>query len=82
MDYKIRLVLFDSKLLIDLWCLAAEHAIWIKNRVSTIALPFGSGRLGTLKKLYEVYTEQVPNLEYVKAFGCAVYPTLPKGKHP
>jgi hypothetical protein len=26
-DYKIRLLLFDSKLLIDLWCLAAEHAI-------------------------------------------------------
>jgi hypothetical protein len=26
-DYKIRLLLFDSKLLIDLWCLAAEHII-------------------------------------------------------
>jgi hypothetical protein len=81
-DCKIRSLLFDSKLPIDLWCLAAEHAIWIKNRVPTIALPFGSGRLGTSKTPYEAYTEQVPNLEHVKAFGCAAYPILPKGKHP
>jgi hypothetical protein len=79
MDYKIRLVLFDSKLLIDLWCLAAEHAIWIKNRVPTIALSFGSGRLGTSKTLYKAYTEQVPNLEHLKAFSYAAYPILPKG---
>ena len=81
-DCKIRSLLFDSKLLIDLWCLAAEHAIWIKNRVPTIALPFGSGRLGTLKTPYKAYTKQVLNLEHVKAFSCAAYPILPKGKHP
>ena len=81
-DCKIRSLLFDSKLLINLQCLAAEYTIQIKNRVPIIALPFGSGRLGISKTLYEAYTEQVLNLEYVKAFGCAAYPILPKGKHP
>jgi hypothetical protein len=81
-DYKIRSLLFDSKLLIDLWCLAAKHIIWIKNRVPTAALPFRGGRLGTLKTLYKAYIEQVLNLEHVKAFGCAAYLILPKGKHP
>ena len=81
-DCKIRSLLFDSKLLIDLWCLAAEHAIWIKNRVPTAALPFKGRRLGTSKTLYKAYIEQVLNLEHIKAFSYTAYPILPKGKHP
>ena len=47
-----------------------------------MALPFRGGRLGTSKTPYKAYTEQVPNLEHVKAFGYAAYLILPKGKHP
>jgi hypothetical protein len=80
-NYKIRLLLFNIGLLVEFWCLALEHAIWIKNRVPTGALPFGEGTLGTAKTPFEAYTEKVPNMENLKAFGCAAYPKI-KGAKP
>ena len=48
----------------------------------TMALSFKGRRLGTLKTLYEVYIEQVLNLEHIKVFGYIAYLILLKGKHP
>jgi hypothetical protein len=50
--------------------------------VPTSVLPFGDGRFGIAKTLYEAYNDKVPNLENLKVFGCAIYPILQKGKHP
>lgn len=36
-----RLMLFESQLPDPFWGYAVEHAIWIRNRVSTSSLPFG-----------------------------------------
>jgi hypothetical protein len=44
-------------------------------------LLFGKGILGTVKTLFEVYTEKVSNMENLKAFGCVVYPKI-KGAKP
>jgi len=81
-DCKARSLLFDADLPPEFWCLAIDHAIWVKNRVPTSALPFGEGRLGTTKTPYDAYCDKVPNLQHLKAFGCAAYPILQKGKHP
>jgi hypothetical protein len=53
---KIRSMIYQAKLPKDLWCLVAEHAVWIKNRIPTEALPFGKNRkLALAKTLYKVY---------------------------
>jgi hypothetical protein len=80
-DYKIRLLLFNIGLSVEFWCLALEHAIWIKNRVPIGILLFGKGILGTVKTPFEAYTEKVPNMENLKAFGYVVYLKI-KGAKP
>ena len=72
-DYKARLLLFDADLLLKFQCLIIDYVIQIKNRVSINALLFGDGRLSTIKTLYDVYCDKVPNLEHLKAFGCIIY---------
>jgi hypothetical protein len=49
--------------------------------VPTSILLFGEGILGTAKTPFEVYTEKVPNMENLKAFGYAAYLKI-KGAKP
>jgi hypothetical protein len=49
--------------------------------VPTNTLLFGEGILGTAKTPFEAYTEKVPNIENLKAFGYIVYPKI-KGAKP
>ena len=49
--------------------------------MSTSALPFDNGRLSTVKTPYDAYCDKIPNLEHLKAFNCAAYLILQKGKH-
>jgi hypothetical protein len=44
-------------------------------------LLFSKGTLGTAKTPFEAYTEKVPNIENLKAFGYAAYPKI-KGAKP
>jgi hypothetical protein len=67
----------------DLWCLVAEHAVWLKNRIPTGALPFGKeGKLALAKTPYEAYRESLPDFTQLRVFGCAAWPNNSKDKHP
>ena len=36
-------------------------------------LLFGDNRLNTVKTLYDIYYDKIPNLKYLKVFGYAIY---------
>jgi hypothetical protein len=49
--------------------------------VPTNILPFSEGILSTAKTPFKAYTEKVPNIENLKAFGYIIYPKI-KGAKP
>jgi hypothetical protein len=81
-DCKIRSMVYQAKLLKDLWCLVAEHAVWLKNRIPTGALPFGKeGKLALAKTPYEAYRESLPDFTQLRVFGCVAWLNNSKDKH-
>ena len=81
-DLKARSLLFDALLNKEFWCYAVEHAIWIKNRVPTSALPWPRNHENTAITPHEAYTGKLPDLAMLKAFGCAATPINTKEKKP
>jgi hypothetical protein len=70
-DCKIRSMIYQAKLSKDLWCLVTEHAVWIKNRIPTRALPFGKDRkLAQARTLYKAYRELLPDFTELQVFRC------------
>ncbi|KAI0994531.1 hypothetical protein K3495_g13650, partial [Podosphaera aphanis] len=58
------------------WCIAVEHANYIRNRTPTTALPFGPEGSLTSKSCTPImaYTTDKVHLENLKIFGCAAFP--------
>ena len=65
-DYKIRSLLFNIDLPPEFWDYTIEHAVYIKNRVPTAALPF---RNITAITPYEALYGVEVNLKSIKAFS-------------
>ena len=63
-------MLYQANLHHSLWCYAAEHAVWLKNRLPTSALPFGDLPGVTP---WEAYHGAKPNIRDLRVFGCATY---------
>ncbi|KAI1000860.1 hypothetical protein K3495_g7339 [Podosphaera aphanis] len=61
-----RSILYEARLPHQLWDYAIEHAVWIKNRVPTAALPFGQFQK---KTPFEAYHGKLPSLKNLKVFG-------------
>ena len=68
---KITSMLYEAKASYTLWCFAAEHAVYLKNRLVTQALPFGQYLTETP---YEAYYERKPNLQKLRVWGCVAFP--------
>ena len=71
---RARSMIFQAKLPEDLWDYAVEHAVYLKNRVLTDAVP---GRTPI-----EAFTGRKPAVSKLRVFGCAAYPINPKETHP
>ena len=63
-------MLYQAGLHHTLWCYAAEHAVWLKNRLPTSALPFGD-LPGTTP--WEAYHGAKSSIKELRVFGCAAY---------
>ena len=75
-------MLYEAKLFQEYWCLGIQHAVYLKNRILTAALPYGEGTLATAITPYEAYKGTVPKLTSLRVFGCAAFPINTKEKHP
>ena len=71
-----RSILYESGLPYQMWDYAIEHAIWIKNRVPTSALPFGSEDLFVSTSItpFRAYTGDHPDFKNLRVFGCKAVP--------
>ena len=63
---RTRALLHSSKLPKNLWGEAINHAVWLKNRTPTHALPDG-------ETPYEVLYKKKPNLNQLREWGCKVW---------
>lgn len=75
---KMRSMQYAADLPMEFWDFACEHAVWIKNRVVTAALPFGlDGKIAQSYTPYEAWNDRLPNFEKLRVFGCAGWPLVP-----
>jgi hypothetical protein len=63
---RTRALLHSSKLPKNLWGEAINHAVWLKNRTPTRALPDG-------ETPYEALYKKKPNLNQLREWGCKVW---------
>jgi hypothetical protein len=68
----IRSLLYQAKLHYLIWDYAVEHAVWLKNRLLTSALPYGAYFDATTP--FQAYKEHKPDLKSLRIFGCAAHP--------
>ena len=66
---KARSLLYQASLPEKFWCFAIEHAVYVKNRVPTSALPYGD--LKDYTTPFEAYKEAIPDLSRLRTFGCS-----------
>ena len=59
-----------------MWDYAIKHAVQIKNRVLTAALPFGDKdiNVATSITLYKAFTGNYPDFDKLRVFGCKAVP--------
>ncbi|KAI0996590.1 hypothetical protein K3495_g11592, partial [Podosphaera aphanis] len=58
------------------WCYAIQHAMYIRNRLPTTALPFGpeNTRPGSNSTPISAFSDKNTNLDKLRIFGCAAFP--------
>jgi hypothetical protein len=78
-DKIARTLLFEAKLPHNFWCYAVEHAVWLKNRLPTSALPYGDSPTA-ISPFEALYLKQ-PNLSKARVFGCKMTIHLSSVKH-
>ena len=71
-DKLARSMLYQAKASHRLWYYATEHAVWLRNRLTTTALPYGAN--ATAKTPFESYYGIKPDVSNLRIFGCAAYP--------
>jgi hypothetical protein len=59
-----------------MWDYAIEHAVWLKNRVPTIALLYRDEdiNMSISITLYRAFIGDHPNFEKLRVFGCKAIP--------
>jgi transposase InsO family protein len=67
-------MLFDSGLPKSYWGYAYEAATHIRNRIPTVILKGQS----MAKSLYELWHDRVPNIHYIRRWGCKCFVLIPK----
>ena len=68
---KILSMLFHAKLPNIFWDYAAEHAVWLLNRLPTTALPYGE--YSEAMTPFQAYFGRRPDLRDTRIFGCEAY---------
>jgi hypothetical protein len=55
-----------------MWDYVMEYAIWLKNRVLTVALPFGDEDINIATSItpYRAFTSNHPDFNKLRVFGC------------
>jgi hypothetical protein len=81
-DCKARSLLFEGGLSGEFWCYAVEHAVYIKNKVPTSALPFGDSLSTNAITPWHAYTGKLPELFNLVTFGYYANPLNTLEKHP
>ena len=71
-DKLARSMLYQAKASHRLWDYATEHAVWLRNRSRTEALPYGEEL--TARTPFEAYNGHKPDVSHLRTFGCAAYP--------
>ena len=79
---KARSMLQQAKLDTEFWCYAIEHAVYIKNRVPTAALPYGTADMSKAVTPFEAYKKAHPDLTKLRIFGATAYPINTLEKFP
>jgi hypothetical protein len=74
-------MLYEANLSQEYWCLGIQHAVYLKNRIPTAALPYGEEILTIAITLYEAYKGTVPKLTSLQVFGYAAFSINTKEKH-
>ncbi|KAI0999466.1 hypothetical protein K3495_g8729 [Podosphaera aphanis] len=79
-----RSMLFEAQLPHQFWDHAIEHAVWIRNRVPTSALPFGldSSVSSRWKIPHSVWYEKLHKLDNLRLFGCVAIIAYPNALLP
>ena len=74
----------EANLPIEAWCIAVEHAFWIRNRLPTSALPYGppnDSPVGRHITPFGAWKDKPPNVSRVKVFGCKAIVKYPSELH-
>ena len=70
--------MFECKAPVALWDYAAEHAVYLKNRAPTDALPYGAIKASTP---FEAYKGIKANIKNLRVFGSKAIIKLPNNRH-
>ena len=73
---RIRSLIYEAKLPYNLWDFAAEHVVFVRNRVLT------KGVEDKKITLSEKYSGRRPNVSELRVFGCVAYLVLPLATFP
>lgn len=79
---KARPMLQQAKLDTVFWCYAIEQAVYIKNRVPTAALLYGTADMSKAVTPFEAYKKAYPDLTKLRVFGATAYPINTLEKFP
>src|SRR5205814_2193863 len=79
-----RSLIYVAKLPVEMWDYAIDHAVYLKNRHPTDALPNDPSKRSSREPMspYKAYTGKAPEGANVRAFGTAAFLIQPKDKHP
>ena len=74
-----RSIMYEVKHPYPMWDYAVEHAVWLKNRAPTSALPYGTEDLfvSTSVTPYRAFTGKHPEFRNLKMYGCKAIPRQP-----
>lgn len=75
-----RCLIYEAKTPELFWCYATEHALYLKNRLSTTALPWGEYK--EARTPFEAFYGKQPDISSLRPWGCVAYPFYPPEKHP
>jgi len=64
--------MYEARLLYQMWDYAVEYAVWIKNRVLTVALLYKDEdiNIATSITLYKAFTGNYPDFDKLQVFRC------------
>ena len=69
-----RSIIYEARLPYQMWDYAIEHAIWLKNRVLTAALPYNNKDINVFINIipYKAFIRDYPDFKNLRVFSCKV----------